>query len=201
MSEAGRRAIVLSSGDSRRMGRPKALLTLGAESFLARIDREFRAAGFDSVTVVVGGRHAAEIQSAASELGIEVVSNADPSEGPISSVRCALRHCPVADVYAIHPVDIPAVEASDIRTLLAAAEDCPGDVWIPSIERRRAHPVLFRRSVVERILALPTGKTLRDVWSNPALSINHVELDNRWLRFDVDTLEDYQALQRDWVAR
>ena len=47
-------ALVLAAGKSTRMGQTKALLRLGADTFLSRIVRTFRAAGVEDVVVVVG---------------------------------------------------------------------------------------------------------------------------------------------------
>ena len=48
--------IVLAAGDSSRMGRPKALLSIGpdGESFLHRIARVLREGGVEEVLVVLG---------------------------------------------------------------------------------------------------------------------------------------------------
>ena len=83
-------AAILSAGDSRRMGEPKALLRWGAGSFLEHLQGVFMSAGIESIAVVVGGRHETEVSEHAKDLGLSVWRNEDPSLGPISSIRVAL---------------------------------------------------------------------------------------------------------------
>ena len=126
--------------------------------------------------------------------------NADPAEGPISSVRVALAGPgPTADYYFVHPVDIPGVTLHDVAALLDAARAAPrAGAVLPSVSGRRAHPVLLRAALVPQVLALAHGATLRDLWRSPEVELVHVELQNPWLRFDVNTPEDYQELLAHW---
>ena len=58
-------AVILAAGRSSRLGRPKALLEWGGETFLARLVRVFRAASVAPVVVTGGayqGSHAAAIE-------------------------------------------------------------------------------------------------------------------------------------------
>ena len=51
--------LILAAGESRRMGRDKALLTFSGRTFLETILHKLGAAGIENVTVVLG--HHAEI--------------------------------------------------------------------------------------------------------------------------------------------
>jgi len=51
--------IVLAAGASTRMGRPKALLAIGADTFVTRACRTLSEAGVDDLIVVAGTEHAA----------------------------------------------------------------------------------------------------------------------------------------------
>lgn len=192
------------------MGKPKALLEIGGETFLQRILRAFRDGGVDHTVLVLGGPHAVEISDAVKgwfEAGSSVTGglreflNLEPEEGPISSLRVGLRApgADESDAFLVHPVDIPMVSAEDVRSLLRAMEErSEADVIIPSHEMRRAHPVLLRTSAASRALALGSGKTLRDLWRDPRVTIHHLETLNPWLRRDVDTPEDFARLRDDF---
>jgi molybdenum cofactor cytidylyltransferase len=86
-------AVVLASGRSSRMGRPKALLPFGTggPSFLAVIARTLRAGGV--VSVMVAGRpgdEALEAEAAALESPVRFVANPRADEGQLLSILAAL---------------------------------------------------------------------------------------------------------------
>ena len=186
--------IILSAGESSRMGQPKALLEVEGESFLGRLQRIFGEAGIEALAVVVGGRHQLQVLELAASLGLEGWVNPDPRAGPISSVRTALERCPRASALFLHPVDIPGVRVEDVRLVMAGAEEHPhADAIIPSVHMKRAHPILLRRSLDAPILN-PELESLRELWRMPEVQIVHVESDNEGLLRDVDTPADYQRL-------
>lgn len=80
-------AIVLAGGESRRMGRPKAALLFGAETWLARAVRIVGAA-LDPV-VVVGARNQSLPNLPA---GIEILRDQCDRTGPLEGLRVGLEH-------------------------------------------------------------------------------------------------------------
>lgn len=82
-------AVILSAGQSRRMGRPKALLSLGGVPLVVAQIRAFEAAGL-RVTVVLGAE--AETIDAALPMSVRRVFNAawrprDRRSRPLSGLR------------------------------------------------------------------------------------------------------------------
>ena len=63
--------MILAAGASTRMGRPKALLPIGADTFVVRLARSFVAAGVDDLVVVTGPERDA-IDSTLADAGIPV---------------------------------------------------------------------------------------------------------------------------------
>ena len=115
MSTAG---LILSAGESRRMGAPKALLLYGGETFLDRLVG-LLAERCDPVIVVLGAG-AAEIEARASRRA-RFVRNAEYRLGQTSSMQCGLRAVPAeADGVLFTLVDHPAVAPETIQALLAA---------------------------------------------------------------------------------
>src|SRR5262245_36149886 len=85
-------AVVLAAGKSTRMGRTKALLPLGGDTFVSRIVHTFRSAGVEDVVVVVG--HDAELVSralSAMEPAPRVILNPEYETGQLSSILAGLR--------------------------------------------------------------------------------------------------------------
>ncbi|MFN0059588.1 MAG: NTP transferase domain-containing protein [Planctomycetota bacterium] len=197
-------ALLLCAGASTRMGRAKPCLSFAGGTFLSHLARVFAQAGVDEIRVVAGGVHEAEVRAAAHALdvgaAIRVMRNLAPADGPITSVRAALASPgPTADLYFIHPIDIPGVTLHDVRALLeCAAANATASAVAPSIDGRRGHPLLLRGDFAARVLTLPPGATLRDLLKAPDVTVAYAELASPWLCRDVNTKEEYDALLADW---
>ncbi|MCA9683555.1 MAG: NTP transferase domain-containing protein [Myxococcales bacterium] len=82
--------LILAAGESRRMGRPKALLDYGGRSFLAWGVALLRDAQCEPI-IVVEGAH--PLRSHADELGeVDWARNVDWQLGPLSSLRRGRAH-------------------------------------------------------------------------------------------------------------
>ena len=81
------RGVIIAAGESSRLGSPKALLNIHGRSILDRLHRTLRAGGCDEVMVVGGGTHCVAVQEEADRIGVPLVINHDPSDGPVSSIR------------------------------------------------------------------------------------------------------------------
>ncbi len=154
--------ILLSAGHGRRIGGPKALLTLRGETFHARLSRAFQAAGLPWVSVVSG----TVAESLPPPIREETrVVNPDPdSGGMFSSARLgvaeALRRGATSVVFL--PVDHPLVTADDLGAV-AAGLHSGSEVVIATHGGRRGHPVGLGPSAMREAGSDPSVTTLRDV--------------------------------------
>ena len=141
-------ALILAAGSGRRMGGPKALLTLDGETLLQRAVRVAKAAGFDPVIAVVG-----EWDPGLLAETVLVIRNLEAAEGMGSSVRAGINALPPDSEGAlVLTVDQPSVNADLLRRLLALANTDParpvacaygGSLGIPAILPRRLFPDLL----------------------------------------------------------
>ncbi len=122
---------VLAGGASRRMGTDKALVDVAGSPLAARAAAALTAAGCDPV-VVVGG-DAARLE----ELGLRVVADRCPGEGPLDGIVRALE---VADGAAAVVVacDMPQLSSVTIAALVGALEASDGalDAVVARSQRR-----------------------------------------------------------------
>ncbi len=137
--------LVLAAGASSRMGRSKALLRLGGETFVERLCRVLSQAGCAEIVVVVGARAAANAR-AVPGLARAVV-NGDWRRGMRSSLRVGLRALPPGPVLLTH-VDRPLVAGETLRRLIAT----PGSA-VPTHGGRGGHPVRLGAELRPRLLA------------------------------------------------
>jgi len=190
------RAIITAAGDSRRMGRPKALLEIAGESVMARLFRVLTEGGVDQVLLVQGGRHSEELIAEAQRVGLNQVENPDPSRGPISSILTGMN-CPGDwDLLLIQPLDVVGVHAGDISKLLnSARENKQYDAWVMSHDMRRGHPVLIRKKAVLQLGEVEGPPHLRALLAKEESRIYHVVTENHLVLEDVDDEEDWLRIR------
>ena len=140
--------LILAAGESRRMGRDKALLTYRGRSFLENIIHNLAAAGIENVTVVLG-HHAGAIRSAVNLAAVRVVVNNDYQRGQTSSLQLGLAAAaadsPEAVILCL--VDHPAISAEVIVKLAEQFQSTHPPVLIPTHQGERGHPVVISREL------------------------------------------------------
>jgi len=182
--------LILAAGESRRMGRPKALLRFGAETFIDRLIGLF--APVCSPVIVVLGAAADEIEAAAQRPAV-FVRNEVYMRGQTSSMQCGLRAVsPSVAGVLFTLVDHPAVSAATVSRLVAPA----GSVClrVPRYGGRNGHPIWFSRGLVREFLALPDQGAARDVVRAHAAETEFVDVDDPGVTADIDNPEDYARL-------
>jgi len=109
---------VLTGGASRRMGRDKATLEIDGVAMARRVADALIAAGCAPV-VAVGGD-----ATRLGAIGIPVVDDHWPGEGPLGGIITALRHSERAAVV-VAACDLPWLDAPTIERLVATAVEHP----------------------------------------------------------------------------
>jgi CTP:molybdopterin cytidylyltransferase MocA len=185
--------IILAAGESKRMGRPKALLPFRGGTFLSVLADTFQPF-CDRVIAVFGfdGENAARLAPP----GVEVAINTRYREGMLTSLQAGLRTAglsadgtgPGAVLFTL--VDHPAIRPATIAALVAA--DAP--IAIPRMGDRRGHPVLMRREIAIEYLAEPSTAKVRDVIDRHADTIRYVPVDDPGINDDIDNPALYEAL-------
>ncbi|HZX78568.1 nucleotidyltransferase family protein [Lysobacter sp.] len=199
----GHAAIVLAAGGSRRLGRPKQLLTRGGETLVHRMVR-LALETAPSRLVVVTGAHAMSVEGAIAGLaGVECVRNPQWNEGMASSLRRAAqvlaeaRSAEANGHVLILACDQPALEAHHLQALLQGAARSP-DACVATVHGERLGiPVVVTRSLLASARNLGGDRglggrltALRSVWRLHAPE----------LALDIDTTQDVaQAVQNGWL--
>lgn len=180
-------ALLLAGGASRRMGRPKALLPIGAETFLSRLLRLY--SGHCSPVVVVLGHQAETLRAAfARETRAHFVVNPHPDRGQLSSLQVGLAE--IEGDLLFQPIDYPAVRESTIVALAQAA----APLAIPIHQGKRGHPVRISAAIARQLQALPPTAQARDVIRAHYSEAAFLAVDDPGAITDIDTPEDYARL-------
>lgn len=185
--------IVPAAGRSRRMGgNPKPLLDAGGRSFLQRVVSALAGGGCEPVLVVVRDPEG-PVAAMARRAGARPVENPDPSDGPISSLRAALRALEEeVEGCAFCPVDHPRIDAETVGRLVEAFREGEAPIVVPRHGDRRGHPVLFRKTLFAELLEDELEEGARTVLRRHHDRVREVEVDDRGIHVDIDTLSEYR---------
>jgi molybdenum cofactor cytidylyltransferase len=189
--------IILAAGASSRMGRPKALLPIGEDTFVTRVCRTLLAAGVDDLVVVAGAdRDAVAAAVAASGLPARIVENPHREEGQLSSVLAGLAVAdrPGVDAVLVHLVDAPLVRPGTARAVLDAFRRTHAPVVRPAVGGRHGHPVLFGRRVFDDLRRADPSIGAKAVVRAHAEDVADVQVDDEGACQDIDTPEDFERL-------
>lgn len=184
--------LVLAAGRSRRMGRPKALLAAGEETFLEAAVGSLTRGGCDPVAAVVPDR--SDLIQAALETGAVAALNPDPGSEQIESLRIGLTALPDdATAALVLPVDHPLIQRATVEALIAAHAGRPDAVVRPRLNGRPGHPTLFPRATWPLLYDARLDRGARDVLDSGGVEVLDVDVDDPGVLADIDTPEEYQA--------
>jgi molybdenum cofactor cytidylyltransferase len=176
------------------MGYPKALLPLGEDVFITRILGTIGKIGLPRPIVVLG-KSAATIQPQIRNRHAEIIINADPDRGQLSSIQLGLsRIHSYFTAGMIWPVDQPAISDHLVLKLAQLFITSGSLIAIPSYGNKRGHPTIFHRTLFQEFMDAPLeigpkGILLRHQQSTAVLPTSEPATVQ-----DIDTPEDYQAL-------
>ncbi len=183
--------LILAGGESRRLGTPKALLKVGAETFAKRIVSIMHSVGIQNLTLVAGP-HYEEIRKSADDLA--VVFNPQYELGQFSSLQTGLRHVPGGTEFVlVWPVDQPLVRKETISELLETARREGNPVTVPVYEGKKGHPVVYNSETITKILSMEPSHTGKELFEYFDGRISLVEVNDPGVLIDIDTPEDYET--------
>jgi molybdenum cofactor cytidylyltransferase len=185
--------LVLAAGGSRRLGRPKQLLSYRGGTLLGHVVDVARGCEFDQLVVAVGG-HAAAVRATVDFRGAAVVVNEAFGEGCSSSIAVALATIdPRCDVLVLLLGDQPGVTPATVDALLAGRNNAP--LAVCRYDDGRGHPFAFARSAFSALSELHGDKGVWKLLDRRAEDVAEVPVAGRIPR-DVDTDADYEAVLR-----
>jgi molybdenum cofactor cytidylyltransferase len=187
-------AVVLSAGESSRMGRPKALLPIEGQKFIERI---IRVIGQSRVgrTIVVLGHHADELRGQIEHLPIQMVLNPDYQKGQLSSLQAAIRHIKNddrCDGMLVHLVDHPFIDVALLDALIQRFYETKKLIVVPRHKGKRGHPVIFSRDLFEELLNAPIDQGAKAVVNAHREETLEIEWQDQGITLDIDTPELYR---------
>ena len=187
------------AGSSERMGEAKALLRVGDRTFVQAVVQALTDGGCDPVIVVVPDDDA--IHAAARKTGATVLTNADPGEGPITSLRLALAALDdTVDGILYLPVDHPMVRPETVAQLLTMAASSDAPLVIPTYSGERGHPGYFGSSLFAQLADPHLEGGARTVVRGRLEDAELVVVEDPGVLKDIDTPEAYATAIAEWSS-
>ena len=161
--------IILSGGNSLRMGYPKAFLPFDeGETFLSHLLEVYLQFGCEQQIVMLNKDLAVEkynlhLDSLRAKCKIRVLE--EPSPDRLYSVRSGLKEVPADNYVFIQDVDMPLTSVAILEKLWE--KKIPDAYAVPQFEGISGHPVLFGPHVARKIMEMPYEEsTLRKALEN-----------------------------------
>ncbi len=184
-------AIILAAGEARKMGHPKALIEHeGGKSFLQSLASTFGKAGCSIIGVVGHDGETVREQHPA----VHLVESERWQDGQLSSVKAGIEAAlqEGAEAVLLHPVDMPALRASTIKTLLKGLNDSM-DGLRPEFEGASGYPIVLSRAAAERLYGGDSGETQLEA-AVRGMQIRRVAVKDPGVVVNLNTPEIYERL-------
>jgi len=163
-------AAILAAGESRRMGSPKALIPYRGTTFAGHLLDVIQHPRVGIVRLVLGAG-ADRIRGRLQLDPAVIVLNPDWPSGQLSSIQAAVRSLPrdATSGLMLCPVDHPIISAELVARLIAEFDSTGSAIVLPTYRGKRGHPVIFRTSIYDELLAAAPDVGARQVvWAHQA---------------------------------
>lgn len=187
-------AVVLSAGESSRMGQPKALLPIGGETFIEHIVAALKQSGMERIVVVLGF-NAEVLRRKIEHLAVEIVVNPNFRQGQLTSLQAAVRHLEKdsrCDGILVHLVDHPYVDSVLVRNMIRQFGVGEKLIVVPRYHGKRGHPVIFARALFAELLNAPPELGAKAVVRAHQEDTLEIDTDEVGITIDIDTPDEYR---------
>ena len=169
----------------------KPLLPFGHISALERLIQTYHAHGIGHIYVVTGYRQE-DVTHVLKGYNLHIVYNENYDQGMFSSIQKGIRALDESiDMFYMQPVDIPLIKVQTLERLYEAYLCERKGVFYPTFLGRKGHPPLISTKYKEAILASDGEGGLKKVLQAFDADALHVNVSDKSVLMDMDTLEDY----------
>jgi len=179
-------AVVLAGGDSRRMGRDKALLPVGGRPMIALIVGQLKAL-FEEIVI------SADRPGDYDFLDLPVVPDLEPGQGPLMGIASSLPRM-THDLNFVTACDIPRIDLSFVIRLIKMSAGF--DLILPYLDEGLYEPLfaVYRKSVVPEAARILEGGGRSILALLDRVKVNLVTIPDRGWFKNINTETDYADL-------
>lgn len=186
--------VILAGGISSRMGFPKALMPIsGTSFFLLQIYQRMIEADATPVHIVINSGLRTSLDAQMHKFpDARLVLNQEAAKGQIHSLQLALQAASAdgAGAVLVTLVDLPLVKAATSGTVIEQGQLNLGKIIVPRHDGQHGHPFLIPREKFTAFTDAAEGKTARDIMHDHPDWMHYVDVADRGVLADIDTLED-----------
>lgn len=181
-------SIVLLAGFSTRMGQLKQHVRLGEHSFLQMITLKLQKNETNlTQKIYVGQQNDLNAQKIAAAAGGKWVTNPAPENGPLSSIRLALKETNPDSAILLWPTDHPMISSTTVAILIEAWKDNRESIIVPSNGSKRGHPTIFPAWCRDDFHSIALEDGARKILQMYPHRIIHVMTDDIWTMKNLNT--------------
>ena len=187
-------AVVLSAGESSRMGRPKALLPIDGQTFIERIVAALKQTKVGKIIVILG-HNFRELEAKISHLPVKILINTDYKQGQLSSLQLAVRDLQAdadCDGMLVHLVDHPYLAPALVQEMIRRFYETKKRIIVPKFHGKRGHPVIFSNALFGELLSAPMAEGAKAVVNAHRAETLEIDTQEEGIAVDIDTPELYQ---------
>ena len=188
--------VILAAGSSTRLGQPKQLLEFQGTSIIQRIT-QIAVDAVQKPVVVMLGANFSLIHGRIAHLPVHTVYNPDWTQGMTSSIRKGLMallcFSPDTEGVIFAVCDQPYITPDLFREMISVGSQSQKPIVACLYNNVLGTPVLFKKEYFDVLLALKDNEGARKILQSHPESAESVPFPLGI--FDVDTMQDYVALQ------
>jgi molybdenum cofactor cytidylyltransferase len=190
-------AVVLSAGESSRMGRPKALLPVDGVRFIEKIVTALKSTRVAKIIAVLG-HDADEMRRQIGDLPVTMVVNPNYKQGQLSSLVAAInsiqssKDSASVDGILVHLVDHPYINPDLVNLMIDRFHETKKLIVVPRYQGRRGHPVIFSSALFAELLAAPPDQGAKTVVHAHRDETLEIDTEDEGVTIDIDTPEEYR---------
>ncbi len=156
--------LLLSGGESRRFGSPKATADIAGTPNIVQLQERLISTRINEIIVVTGYHHTEIDPLILNHKKVRSVHNKDHNLGQSSSVKAGIRQADSStEGFMIYPVDFPLIKVQTINLIIDNFCEMPDKILIPTYDRKKGHPPILPSHFKIDILDLPADVGLNSL--------------------------------------
>lgn len=192
--------LLISAGFSKRMGDFKPLIEYNNNPFIVLITKKLL--DVCENVIIVTGHKSIEVENTIKFAFIEhnlfprvrIVVNPDYDKGMFSSLQTGLKELTDSDWVLFHFVDQPFHKEKFYKEFITKIDE--NYDWIqPMYDGKEGHPVMFKRTIFEKIISSPDDHILRLIRNDGLTKKKEWECAYPQILKDFDTPEDMKSFR------
>lgn len=196
--------IILSAGESRRFGSPKALARLNDETIIERTLKKLHPIDNIKDIILVLGHQARQIKDSIffNKPKIKLITNKNYRLGQTSSFQAGLEAiAPDSFGAMLLPIDYPLIKAATLESMIREFVKRRSFILVPAFQGHRGHPPLFHRDAFPGLLRMDTSKGINEFIRANQDRIQTYEIQDPGIVGTFNTRQEFQALTKNFTDK